>query len=168
MKAIEELKKLPYRQCVGIVLFNSDGFVFVGERLDHPGAWQMPQGGIDAGESIEDAALREMKEETGTGKAEIVYVSNTVLTYDLPDHLLGKMWNGRYKGQEQRWAALRFIGEDRDITLYDRVHPEFAHWKWVPLRQVSELIVPFKRETYQSVIDEFRPILAKATGKAIP
>ncbi|MBU6236032.1 MAG: RNA pyrophosphohydrolase [Alphaproteobacteria bacterium] len=161
MKAIDELRKLPYRQCVGIVLFNSKGHVFVGERLDHRGAWQMPQGGIDAGESIEHAAHRELKEETGTDKAEIVYVSDTVLTYELPDHLLGKLWGGRYKGQEQRWVAMKFSGDDRDITLYDRVHPEFAAWKWVPLPAVCDLIVPFKRETYQSVVDEFKPVLAK-------
>ncbi len=162
MKNIEELRNLPYRQCVGIVLFNSDGNVFVGERLDHPGAWQMPQGGIDANESIEHAALRELREETGTDKAEVVYVSDEILTYELPDHLLGKLWGGRYKGQEQRWAALRFTGEDRDITLYDKVHPEFAAWKWVPLPQVCELIVPFKRATYEAVIREFTPVLAKA------
>ncbi|NBX66917.1 MAG: RNA pyrophosphohydrolase [Proteobacteria bacterium] len=161
MKAIEELKKLPYRQCVGIVLFNRLGHVFVGERLDHKGAWQMPQGGIDNGETIEHAAMRELKEETGTDKAEIVYVSDTVLTYELPDHLLGKLWGGRYKGQEQRWVALKFLGEDKDITLYDRVHPEFSSWKWVPLPAVCDLIVPFKRETYQSVVDEFRPVLEK-------
>ena len=161
MKTIEDLKNLPYRQCVGIVLFNPQGHVFVGERLDHPGAWQMPQGGIDPGETIEAAAIREMREETGTDKAEVVYVSDTVLTYDLPDHLLGKLWSGRFKGQEQRWVAMRYKGDDHDITLYDRVHPEFAAWKWVPLHSVCDLIVPFKRETYQSVIDEFAPILDK-------
>jgi putative (di)nucleoside polyphosphate hydrolase len=161
MKSIEELKKLPYRQCVGIVLFNPSGHVFVGERLDNRGAWQMPQGGIDNGETIEHAAHRELKEETGTDKAEIVYVSDTVLTYELPDHLLGKLWSGRFKGQEQRWVAMKFLGEDHEITLYDKVHPEFANWKWVPLPAVCDLIVPFKRETYQSVVDEFAPILAK-------
>ncbi|MCB1538904.1 MAG: RNA pyrophosphohydrolase [Rhodospirillales bacterium] len=161
MKTIEELRALPYRQSVGIVLFNPDGLVFVGERLDHPGAWQMPQGGIDAGETIEQAAIRELREETGTDKAEVVHVSDTVLTYDLPDHLLGKLWSGRYKGQEQRWAALRFLGQDHEITLYDKVHPEFSNWKWVPLAQVCELIVPFKRATYEEVIREFTPVLER-------
>lgn len=161
MKNIEELRKLPYRQCVGIVLFNPEGKVFVGERLDHPGAWQMPQGGIDEGESIEAAALRELREETGTDKAEVVYVSERILTYELPDHLLGKLWGGRYKGQEQRWAALRFTGEDHEITLYDKVHPEFAKWKWVGLADVCDLIVPFKRATYEEVVREFSPIVKK-------
>lgn len=161
MKNIEELRKLPYRQCVGIVLFNKSGKVFVGERLDHPGAWQMPQGGIDKGESIEAAAIRELREETGTDRAEVVYVSDKVLTYDLPDHLLGKLWGGRYKGQEQRWAALKFLGDDSNITLYDKVHPEFASWKWVELSAVCDLIVPFKRATYEEVIAEFTPVLAK-------
>jgi len=165
MKSVSELRHLPYRQCVGIVLFNNQGNVFVGERLDHPGAWQMPQGGIDEGESIEHAAMRELKEETGTDSAEIVYVSDTVLTYELPDHLLGKLWGGRYKGQEQRWAALRFTGEDHEITLYDKVHPEFAAWKWVPLKDVCELIVPFKRTTYESVIQEFQPVLDKNVAR---
>ena len=163
MKNLEELRHLPYRQCVGIVLFNKDGKVFVGERLDHPGAWQMPQGGIDPGESIEAAALRELLEETGTNKAEVVFVSDKVLTYELPDHLLGKLWGGRYKGQEQRWAALRFTGEDHEITLYDKVHPEFSKWKWVPLPDVCELIVPFKRATYEEVIREFAPVLDRHT-----
>lgn len=161
MKNLEELRTLPYRQCVGIVLFNSAGKVFVGERLDHPGAWQMPQGGIDPGETIEAAAMRELREETGTDRAEVVFVSDKVLTYELPDHLLGKLWGGRYKGQEQRWAALRFTGEDRDITLYDRVHPEFSKWKWVELAAVCDLIVPFKRSTYEEVIAEFTPVLEK-------
>jgi len=159
MSSVEDLRKLPYRQCVGLVLFNPEGKVFVGERLDNQGAWQMPQGGIDDGETIEEAAIREMREETGTDKAEIVYVSDNVLTYDLPDHLLGKLWSGRYKGQEQRWAALRFTGEDHEVTLYDKVHPEFSSWKWVELGDVCEMIVPFKRATYEAVIEEFGPVI---------
>ena len=151
---------LPYRPCVGIFLFNEEKKVFVGERLDNPGSWQMPQGGINDGETIERAALREMREETGTDSAEIVRISNTVYTYDLPHHLLGKLWQGKYKGQEQRWAAMRFTGEEREITLYDGVHPEFMAYQWVDIDNVCDYIVPFKQETYKSVLDEFRDLVS--------
>lgn len=151
---------LPYRPCVGIFLFNEEKKVFVGERLDNPGSWQMPQGGINDGETIERAALREMREETGTDSAEIVRISNTVYTYDLPHHLLGKLWQGKYKGQEQRWAAMRFTGEEREITLYDGVHPEFMAYQWVDIDNVCDYIVPFKQETYKSVLNEFRDLVS--------
>lgn len=149
---------LPYRPCVGIVLFNEEKKVFVGERLDNPGSWQMPQGGIDEGETVEEAAIRELREETGTDSAQILRVSETKYTYDLPDHLLGKLWQGRYKGQEQQWIAMQFTGEEREITLYSGVHPEFMGYQWIPLDNVCDYIVPFKRETYQKVIEEFRDL----------
>lgn len=149
---------LPYRPCVGIVFFNQEKKVFVGERLDNPGSWQMPQGGIDEGETIEEAALRELREETGTDSARIIRVSSIKHTYDLPDHLLGKLWQGRYKGQEQQWVALQFTGEEREITLYSGVHPEFMSYQWIPLENVCDYIVPFKRETYEKVIEEFRDL----------
>lgn len=149
---------LPYRPCVGIVLFNEEKKVFVGERLDNPGSWQMPQGGIDDGETVEEAAMRELREETGTDSAKILRVSETKYTYDLPDHLLGKLWQGRYKGQEQQWVALQFTGEEREITLYSGVHPEFMGYQWIPLDNVCDYIVPFKRETYEKVIEEFRDL----------
>lgn len=155
-----DFSHLPYRPCVGIFLFNEDKKIFVGERLDNPGSWQMPQGGINEGESIEHAALREMREETGTDSAKIVQVSKTVYTYDLPHHLLGKLWQGKYKGQEQRWVALQFTGEEREITLYDGVHPEFMAYQWVDIDHVCDYIVPFKQETYQSVLDEFRYLVS--------
>jgi len=154
-----DFSHLPYRPCVGIFLFNEENKVFVGERLDNPGSWQMPQGGINEGESIEHAALREMREETGTDSAQIVRVSETVYTYDLPHHLLGKLWQGKYKGQEQRWVALKYTGEEREITLYDGVHPEFMAYQWVDIDHVCDYIVPFKQETYQSVLDEFRDLI---------
>ena len=149
---------LPYRPCVGIFLINQDKKIFVGERLDNPGSWQMPQGGIDEGERIEDAAMRELREETGTDSAHIVRVSKTVYTYDLPHHLLGKLWQGKYKGQEQRWVAMQFTGEEREITLYSGVHPEFMNYQWVDIDNVCDYIVPFKRETYEAVITEFRDL----------
>src|SRR3712207_4482347 len=121
---------LPYRPCVGVMLINGDGRVFAGQRKDTPGAWQMPQGGIDPGETPQQAALRELHEEIGTDKAEIVAESDAWLCYDLPAHLVGKVWRGRYRGQRQRWLAARFTGRDTDIDLATE-HPEFDAWQWV-------------------------------------
>jgi putative (di)nucleoside polyphosphate hydrolase len=121
----------------------------------------MPQGGVNEGETIEHAALREMREEVGTNKAEILRISDAIYTYDLPHHLLGKLWQGKYKGQEQKWVALRFTGEDREITLYDGVHPEFMNYRWSHIDNVCDDIVPFKRETYEKVIEEFRDLVSE-------
>ena len=136
---------LPYRQCVGIALFNKEGKVFVGERLDTPEAWQMPQGGIDEGENAEDAFYREMLEEIGTDKAKILTIHDEKLKYDLPEHLLKKLWNGKYRGQEQTWIAAKFTGEDSDINITAHNFPEFSRWQWVHLSQILDLIVPFKK-----------------------
>jgi putative (di)nucleoside polyphosphate hydrolase len=146
---------LPYRLGVGLVLFNRDGLVWVGRRLDQKiEAWQMPQGGIDEGETPEQAALRELEEEIGTGNAEIIAESKDWLTYELPPELLGVAWKGRYRGQKQKWFALRFTGRDSDITI-DTEHPEFAEWRWVAFDRLVELIVPFKRDLYRQVTAEF-------------
>lgn len=150
---------LPYRSCVGIFLINNDKKIFVGERLDNPGSWQMPQGGVNEGETFEEAAFREMREEVGTNKAEWIKTSDNVYRYDLPHHLLGKLWQGKYKGQEQRWVALRFTGEEREITLYDGVHPEFMNYRWASIDDVCNDIVPFKEQTYRSVLEEFRDLV---------
>lgn len=155
----DDYNALPYRPCVGIFLINDENKIFVGERLDNPGSWQMPQGGVNEGESFEDAAFREMREEVGTDKAELIRVSDIVHRYDLPHHLLGKLWQGKYKGQEQRWVALRFKGEEREITLYDGVHPEFMNYRWAHIDHVCDGIVPFKRETYDKVLEEFRDLV---------
>jgi putative (di)nucleoside polyphosphate hydrolase len=147
---------LPYRPCVGLMLLNRQGQVFVGKRIDQTvEGWQMPQGGIDAGEEPRTAALRELKEETGTDKAEIIAEMDDWVTYDLPAHLVGIAFHGRYRGQRQKWFALRFLGEDRDIDLHSH-EPEFAEWKWVEMEHLSALIVPFKRDTYAAVIAAFR------------
>lgn len=150
------MSDLPYRLGVGLMLFNPAGQVWVGQRLDQlpSGGWQMPQGGIDDGETPREAALRELAEEIGTGKAEIIAESRDWLTYELPPELLGVAWKGRYRGQKQKWFALKFLGDDADIDI-DMPHPEFAAWRWVGFPQLNELIVPFKRELYKQVTAEF-------------
>jgi len=147
---------LPYRPCVGVMLLNARAQVFVGKRLDQTvEGWQMPQGGIDAGEEPRDAALRELKEETGTDKARIIGEMDEWITYDLPAHLIGVAFHGKYKGQRQKWFCLRFDGQDSDIDLNTH-HPEFADWRWVAMDELPSLIVPFKRDTYKAVITAFR------------
>jgi len=151
---------LPYRMGVGIALFNQDGRVFVGRRIDTTAeAWQMPQGGIDAGEDPRAAALRELAEETGITQAVVTGETAGWLDYDLPPELIGKVWKGRYRGQRQKWFAMRFLGQDSDIRL-DAHEPEFAEWRWVPFDQLPDLIVPFKRALYQTIVDELKGFAA--------
>lgn len=152
---------LPYRPCVGVLLFNRAGDVFVGRRIDTPEGWQMPQGGIDDGESPAKAALRELEEEIGTARAEIVAETRDWLRYDLPEHLVGKVWRGRWRGQTQKWFACRFLGQDGDIDLQTR-HPEFDDWRWTGLDTLAGLIVPFKRATYEAVVAELGPAVREA------
>jgi putative (di)nucleoside polyphosphate hydrolase len=147
-----------YRQNVGIMLINGAGKVFVARRLDTPDAWQMPQGGIDDGESPEQAALRELEEEIGTRKAVILAETRIWLRYDLPPELRGKLWGGQYRGQMQKWFAARFAGRDADIDLAT-AHPEFDAWKWVDPQEAAQLIVPFKRPIYEAVLAEFAHLL---------
>lgn len=141
--------RLPYRPCVGIMLLNAAGDVFVGRRIDTlVEAWQMPQGGIDEGEEPAAAAFREMEEEIGTARASILAQSRGWLDYDLPEHLLGKVWNGRYGGQRQKWFAMRFEGTDGDINLAT-AQPEFNAWQWLRAETLPDTIVPFKRSLYE-------------------
>jgi putative (di)nucleoside polyphosphate hydrolase len=147
-----------YRPGVGIMLLNPSGNVFAGRRIDMPAglaAWQMPQGGIDPGETPRQAALRELKEEVGTDKAEILAESAVWHHYDLPPEIAGRMWRGRYRGQRQKWFAMRFLGSDADIDPATE-HPEFDAWEWVEPERLPELIVPFKRQIYLDVLAEFR------------
>jgi len=149
---------LPYRPCVGIMLFNRDGKVFVGKRIDQTvEGWQMPQGGIDKGETPRQAALRELLEEVGTDQAEIIAEMDDWVTYDLPAHLVGVAFKGKYRGQRQKWFALRFTGQDSEIDLTAH-EPEFSSFQWVSLDALPELIVPFKRETYKAVIAAFKTL----------
>jgi putative (di)nucleoside polyphosphate hydrolase len=145
-----------YRRGVGIMLLNGDGLVFVGRRVDQQEeAWQMPQGGIDAGETPRQAALRELGEEIGTDQAEILAETAGWLRYDLPAHLRAKLWHGRYQGQEQKWFAMRFRGNDGDIDLDRSGHAEFSAWQWLPHERLVAVIVPFKRRLYRDVLREF-------------
>lgn len=153
------VKQLPYRPCVGIALFNTDGKIFVGERLDNPGAWQMPQGGIDDGETVEEAFFREMREEIGTDHAKILKIHDKTLRYELPPRLRGKLWGGKWGGQEQTWVAARFTGTDKDVNIHAHDPPEFGRWKWVRLEEILDLIVPFKRDTYREVIQAFSGVI---------
>ena len=149
----------PYRPCVGIFLLNNDGLVFAGRRIDSRAeAWQMPQGGIDAGESPLQACMREMREEIGTNTAELVSQHNDWLYYDIPLPLADRLWQGRYKGQKQKWMALRFTGDDSDINIATE-EPEFCEWKWLPPHDLVDLAVPFKRDVYQNVLAAFAPYL---------
>ncbi|MCU9837427.1 RNA pyrophosphohydrolase [Ruegeria sp. WL0004] len=157
----EEIAELPYRPCVGVVLMNADGFVFVGQRMDqNTDAWQMPQGGVDQDEDPFEAALRELWEETGVTADLVEMVAETEgwLPYDLPHDLVPRIWKGRYRGQEQKWYLFRFTGRDDQIDIKTD-HPEFSRWKWQdPARLVAE-IVPFKRDVYERVVAAFAPHL---------
>lgn len=155
---------LPYRPCVGVMLFDARGRVFVGRRIDTPEAWQMPQGGIDDGETPESAALRELEEEIGTAKATVVAGMADWLAYDLPDNLVGKVWGGRWRGQRQKWFACRFLGSDDDICL-ETAHPEFDAWRWVAPDELTGLIVPFKRAIYAAVVAELGPAVRRVAAE---
>ena len=152
--------KLPYRSNVGIMMVNEKGYVFVGQRLDNnQNAWQMPQGGIDAGEDPETAAYRELLEETGVKKQDIRFVASSSqwLSYDLPEDLIPILWNGKFRGQKQKWFLFKFLGEDGDINIATK-HPEFSKWKWISKENLLKEIVPFKKSVYKNVLKEFKNI----------
>ena len=149
----------PYRPCVGIMLINQQGDIFGGQRLDNRAeAWQMPQGGIDEGEDVETACFREMREEIGTNKADILRLHPDWLNYDIPRPLADNLWSGAYRGQTQKWVALRFTGEDTDINIQTE-DPEFISWQWLSPDELIQRAVPFKRDVYTNIMAEFKDLL---------
>ncbi len=159
----EDHTLLPYRPCVGLMLLNADGLIFAGRRIDTTAeAWQMPQGGIDEGETPSQAALRELSEETGLASQDVEIVRETAdwLPYDLPDELLGKIWGGRYRGQMQKWFAMTLLGDDAKIDIATE-EPEFQEWRWLGPEELIDKIVPFKRAVYRRVLDDFADLLAQ-------
>ena len=157
-------EKLPYRPCAGIMVLNRDGLVFVGRRssgpehIDATHVWQMPQGGIDEGEDSYKAALRELYEETNIRSVEKLGEVADWLTYDIPRDIVGAAWKGKFRGQKQKWFALRFTGEESEINILtpaDGHKPEFIAWRWVKMKELPDLVVPFKRQSYERVVKEF-------------
>ena len=145
----EKFKNLPLRIGVGIIVLNKENKVFVAKRIDNPGNfWQMPQGGIDKGEDFLKAAYRELDEETNIKSVKIIKELDDLTTYELPNHLLGIIWKGKYRGQKQKWFLMRFIGEEKEININTK-NPEFLEWKWVEIDQITELVVDFKLDVYK-------------------
>ena len=153
----EEIEKLPYRPCVGLVVMNAAGEVFAGQRIDNPGdAWQMPQGGVDEGETPVQAALRELGEETGISAESVEVLAETAdwIPYELPHDLVPKLWKGRFRGQTQKWFLLMFSGNDAEINIVQD-HQEFSRWAWMKPDELIDKIVPFKKHTYSQVFADF-------------
>ncbi len=148
-----------YRKCIGIMIINSEKKIIIGRRLDHPsGFWQMPQGGIDENENPEDAVWREMMEEVGTNKAKLLKISNQWIKYDIPPETLKTLpWGHKYVGQTQKWFAFKFTGEEKDINVATD-NPEFSEWKWSEIDSIVEKIVPFKKDVYSKILEEFKDI----------
>ena len=149
------MNELPLRLGVGVVLLNNENKVFVGKRIDNQEGnyWQMPQGGIDKNENFLEAAKRELKEETGVKTVKIIKELNSLLTYDLPKHLLGKIWQGKYRGQKQKWFIMKFLGHDKEINIETK-DPEFIDWKWIKVNDLPKVAVDFKVDIYNKIRDE--------------
>ena len=153
---------LPYRKGIGLMILNKNLEVFVGMRIDSKQeAWQMPQGGVDDGEELRDAALREMEEETGSRNAEILAETINWYSYDLPDYLVPKLWDGKYRGQQQKWYLLQFLGIDDEFNISSSHNAEFMQWRWSKIEDLPNIIISFKRDLYISVIEEFRDHIIK-------
>ena len=156
---IEKFKNLPLRNGVGIIVLNKDNKILVAKRIDNSkNFWQMPQGGVDEGEDFLSAAYRELEEETSIKNVELIKELDGMLTYELPTHLLGKIWKGKYRGQKQKWFIMRFLGNDDDINLKTD-KPEFLDWKWIDLNMITEVVVDFKKHVYNELKEKINKII---------
>ena len=156
---IDKFKNLPLRNGVGIVLLNKENKVFVARRIDNPkNFWQMPQGGVDEGEDFLGAAFRELEEETNIKNVSLIKEIDGITTYELPDHLLGIIWKGKYKGQKQKWFLMKFTGDDKEIDINTK-NPEFLDWKWIDLNQITEVVVNFKLHVYKELKEKVKKII---------
>ena len=156
---IEKLKNLPLRNGVGIIVLNNENKILVAKRIDNSkNFWQMPQGGVDDGEDFLSAAYRELEEETSIKNVELIKELDGMLTYELPTHLLGKIWKGKYRGQKQKWFIMRFLGNDDDINLKTD-KPEFLEWKWIDLSMITEVVVDFKKHVYNELKEKIKKIV---------
>ncbi len=155
----EKFKNLPLRKGVGIILLNKENKVLVAKRIDNPkNFWQMPQGGIDEGENSLKAAYRELEEETSIKNVELIQELDGTMTYELPNHLLGIIWKGKYRGQKQKWYLMRFIGDEEEINIKTK-KPEFLDWKWIEINQITELVVDFKLDVYRDLKEKINKII---------
>tara|TARA_B100001057_G_scaffold391922_1_gene400321 strand:+ start:1411 stop:1887 length:477 start_codon:yes stop_codon:yes gene_type:complete len=155
----EKFKNLPLRNGVGIVVLNKENKVFVAKRIDNPkNFWQMPQGGIDKGEDVLNAAFRELYEETSIKSVKLIKVLDGTITYELPDHLLGIIWKGKYRGQKQKWFLMRFEGDDKEINIKTK-NPEFLDWKWIEIDKITDLVVDFKLHVYKELKDKVKKLI---------
>ena len=155
----DKFKNLPLRKGIGVVVLNKDNKVFVAKRIDNPkNFWQMPQGGVDSGEDFLSAAYRELEEETSIKSVELIKEFDGTITYELPDHLLGIIWKGRYRGQKQKWFLMRFLGDDKEVNIKTK-NPEFLDWKWIELDQITEVVVDFKLHVYKEIKEKVRKII---------
>ena len=155
----KKYSNLPLRSGVGIVVLNQENKVFVAKRIDNPkNFWQMPQGGIDIGENFLNAAYRELAEETSIKSVKLIKELDGMITYELPDHLLGIIWKGKYRGQKQKWFLMRFIGEDKEINI-NTSQPEFLDWKWIEIDQLTKVVVDFKLHVYKAVLEKIKKFI---------
>ena len=158
-KMEEKFKNLPLRNGVGIVVLNNKNKVFVARRIDNPkNFWQMPQGGVDEGEDFLKAAYRELEEETSIKNVELIKEIEDTITYELPDHLLGIIWKGKYRGQKQKWFLMRFTGDEKEINIRTK-NPEFLDWKWIEIDQITEVVVDFKLDVYKVLKEKVKKII---------